>query len=283
MPYTNYDWGVYYRTDMHEELGLEPPQDWETLKSNCQTILDSGRKCFATGTKFLWPAAGWFDYINLRTHGYDFHVALTNGEIAWTDDRVRETFANWRELIDMGAYIDSHTAYSYQEAIPFMINGEAVEYLMGNFIVPVLLDGALTIDQVGLYQFSEITPDIPMAEDAPTEMYAIPSGAENKDLARAFLKFIAEPEVQTTMNSEEYLARLPVNSQSSVATGNLVPEGYEILRDNSPGGIAQFFDRDTPAEIAQVAMEGFQRFMVRPDDLDMILQNIERTRERVQN
>lgn len=49
VPYTYYQWGVYYREDIYNELGLEEPKDWETFKSNCQKILDSGRKCFTIG------------------------------------------------------------------------------------------------------------------------------------------------------------------------------------------------------------------------------------------
>lgn len=48
---------------------------------------------------------------------------------------MRDTFANWRELLDMGAFIDDHTAYGWQEAQPFMVNGDAVAYLTGNFVV----------------------------------------------------------------------------------------------------------------------------------------------------
>jgi multiple sugar transport system substrate-binding protein len=72
----------------------------------------------------------------MRTNGYDFHMALARGEIEWTDDRVRQTFANWRQLIDMGAFIDDHQTYSWQEALPFIVDGEATAYLMGNFAVP---------------------------------------------------------------------------------------------------------------------------------------------------
>jgi hypothetical protein len=59
-------------------------------------ILDSGRKCYTIGTKFLWTAGGWFDYLNMRTNGFDHHMALARGELSWTEDRVRQTFANWR-------------------------------------------------------------------------------------------------------------------------------------------------------------------------------------------
>jgi multiple sugar transport system substrate-binding protein len=286
VPYTYYQWGVYYRKDLFDELGLSEPETWDELKSNCQALLDQGTKCFTIGTKFLWTAAGWFDYINMRTNGYDFHMALTNGEVEWTDDRVRQAFANWRELIDMGAYIDNHTAYSWQEALPFMVQGDAAAYLMGNFAVAPLREAGLSAEQLDYYQFPAINPDVEMAEDAPTDTFHIPSGAENKEAARAFLRWVVSAENQTLINQPETedqvgLGQLPVNAGSSVADDKFLQQGFEVLSEGSPGGIAQFFDRDAPAEMAQVAMESFQRFMVRPDDLDQILEQLERARQRI--
>ncbi len=278
VPYTYYQWGIYYRPDIYEELGLGVPTTWEEEKANCQAILDSGRKCYAIGTRFLWTAAGWFDYVNLRTHGYDFHMELTEGEIPWTDERVRETFANWRELIDMGAFIDNHTAFTWQEAQPFLVNGEAAAYLMGNFLVAPLREAGLTDDQLGFYQFPEITPGIDMAENAPTDTLHIPAQAQNKEAARAFLLYVASADNQTVVN--DVLGQLPINSNAEVADDKFIQAGFEML-SNATGGSAQFFDRDTDAEMAAAAMEGFQEFMVMPDNLDDILNRLEQVRQRV--
>jgi multiple sugar transport system substrate-binding protein len=54
-----------------------------------------------------------------------------------------------------------------------------------------------------------------------------------------------------------------------------------MLSSNSPGGVAQFFDRDFPAEMAKAAMEGMQEFMVFPDNLDDILERLESVRQDV--
>ena len=93
VPYTYYQWGIYYRKDIYDELGLSEPTTFEEMKANCQAILDSGKKCYTIGSKFLWTAGGWFDYINMRTNGFDFHMQLANGEIPWTDDRVKQTLS----------------------------------------------------------------------------------------------------------------------------------------------------------------------------------------------
>jgi multiple sugar transport system substrate-binding protein len=280
VPYTYYQWGIYYREDIFKELGLSEPATFDEEMANCAKIIDSGRKCYTIGSKFLWTAGGWFDYMNMRTNGFDFHMQLAQGEVEWTDERVRETFANWRKLIDMGAFIDDHQNYSWQEALPFMLKGEATAYLMGNFAVAPMREGGLTDDQLGFYQFPLIA-DVPQGEDAPTDTFHIPSGASNKDAAKAFLKFVTSADVQSDINGGDKLGQLPVNSGSTVADDKFIAKGFDMLSNNATGGVAQFFDRDFPAEMASAGMEGLQEFMVFPDNLDDILARLEETRARV--
>ena len=80
---------------------------------------------------------------------------------------------------------------------------------------------------------------------------------------------------QTLINNGSNLGQLPVNSGSGVDDDKFLNEGFTMLSSQAPGGIAQFFDRDAPAEMAAVAMEGFQEFMVIPDNLDDILARLD--------
>ena len=281
VPYTYYQWGIYYRLDIYNELGLSEPANWDEFVANCQAIIDSGRTCFSIGTKNFWTAGGWYDYINMRTNGYDFHMAQARGEIPWTDDRVRQTFANWRQLIDMGAFVENHQPYSWQESVPAFVSGDAAAMLKGNFAVAAYRDGGLDDSKLDFHQFPVINPDVELAEDAPTDTFHIPAQASNKEAARAFLKFITSADVQTQINSGAYLGQLPINASSSVDNDKFLNEGFEMLSSNSPGGVAQFFDRDFPAEMAAEAMQGLQEFMVFPDNLDDILARLEKVRERV--
>ena len=281
VPYTYYQWGIYYRKDIYEELGIGEPANWEEMKSNCEKVVASGRACYTIGTKFLWTAGGWFDYLNMRTHGFDFHMDLAQGNVAWTDDRVKQTFANWRELIDMGGFVENHQNYSWQESLPFIVNGEAAAILKGNFAVAPLREAGLDDSKLDFHQFPPITEGVALAEDAPTDTFHIPANAANKEAARAFLKFVASANEQTIINNGENLGQLPVNASASIDNDKFLNEGFEMLSSNSPGGVAQFFDRDFPAEMAAEAMQGLQEFMVFPDNLDDILARLEKVRERV--
>ena len=281
VPYTYYQWGVYYRKDIYEELGINEPADFDEMVANCEKVIASGRKCYTIGTKWLWTASGWFDYLNMRTHGFDFHMAMARGEVEWTDDRVRETFANWRRLIDLGAFVDDHQNKDWQQSLPLMVSGEAAAILKGNFAVAPLREAGLDDSKLDFHQFPSITPGVALAEDAPTDTFHIPSNAENKEAARAFLRFVVSANEQTEINNGANLGQLPVNAQSAVDDDKFLNEGFAMLSSNSPGGVAQFFDRDFPAEMAKAAMEGMQEFMVFPDNLDDILERLESVRQDV--
>ena len=281
VPYTYYQWGIYYRKDIYEELGLTEPATWEEEVANCQVIIDSGRTCYTIGTKNFWTAGGWFDYINSRTNGYDFHIELATGQVPWTDDRVRAAFANWRTLLDMGAFVEDHQAFSWQESLPSIVAGESAAILKGNFAVAPLREAGLDDSKLDFYQFPKINPDVDYAEDAPTDTFHIASGAQNVEAAKAFLLYVTSADVQTDINGGDKLGQLPVNSKSVVSDDKFLQEGFNMLSNNAGGGIMQFFDRDFSAEMASVGMEGLQEFMVFPDNLDDILERLEDTRKRI--
>jgi multiple sugar transport system substrate-binding protein len=152
---------------------------------------------------------------------------------------------------------------------------------MGNFAVDQLRNGGLTDDQLDFYQFPIITEGLPQGEDAPTDTFHVAAGASNVEAARAFLAYVASADVQTAINGPDALGQLPVNANSSVADDEFLQQGFEMLSQNAQGGIAQFFDRDWPAEMASIGMEGLQEFMVFPDNLDDILERLEAARQRI--
>ena len=277
VPYSYYQWGIYYRADVLEELGVEPPETWEALLAACKTIDEAGKDCFTIGTKFLWTAAGVFDYLNLRTNGYDYHNRLTAGEIPYTDEGVRQVFERWKELVEPGHFVDNHATMSWQEALAPFVNGDAAMYVMGNFAVDAMKEAGLTEDQIGYIPFPTINPDVGRAEDAPADALFIPSGAKNKENARKFLAFVARPDVQTEWNKT--IGQLPPNAEAEVGDSKFLQQGFEVL--STAEGLAQFYDRDAPAEMAKAGMEGFQEFMVKPDRLDQILERLDKIQARV--
>jgi multiple sugar transport system substrate-binding protein len=277
VPYTYYQWGIYYRKDIFAEQGIEPPKNWAEFLAACEKLKTAGITPITIGTKALWPTGGWFDYLNLRVNGYEFHMELTSGKVPYTDPRVKAVFEKWGELVKAGYFNENHAAIDWQDAIPQMVQGKAAMYLMGNFAVATMKDGGLKEEQIGFMQFPEITAGIPMAEEAPTDTFHIPSGAKNKEDAKKFLAYLASPEAQTKMNAT--LGQLPVNNKAEKPSDPFLNAGFEML--SNAYALAQFYDRDANAEMAKAGMEGFQEFMVKPDNLDKILERLEKVRARV--
>jgi len=277
VPYTYYQWGIYYRADIFKDVGLSKPETFDELIAACGTLRENGIVPFTIGTQFLWPAAGVFDYLNLRTNGYDVHNDLTAGRIPYSDPRILEVFANWKRMLDAGCFIENHATMSWQDALAPFINGDAAMYVMGNFAVAPMRDGGLTDEQIDYFPFPSINPDVARAEEAPTDTFHIPSNAKNPEDARRFLAFIARPDIQTEWNKG--LGQLPVNAEAEVADDKFLQKGFETL--NGAAGIAQFYDRDAPAEMAKAGMEGFQEFMIKPDRLDGIIRRLDRIQARL--
>ena len=91
VPYTYYQWGVYYRKDVYEQVRRSRSRGpGSSSVENCEAFKAAGIDCLTTGHASVALARGrLFDYLYLRTNGYDFHMQLTAGEIPWTDDSVR--------------------------------------------------------------------------------------------------------------------------------------------------------------------------------------------------
>ena len=276
VPYAYYAWGFYYRKDLFDKAGITAtPTTWEELLDVGAKLNAAGITPVTIGTKELWPTAGWFDFLNMRVNGGEFHAQLMDGKVAYTDDRVKAVFEKWAELVNEGFFVENHPAYSFQEALPFMNQGDAAMYLLAPFIVSMFPEDVR--ENVEWFPFPIIDPAVGIYEDAPTDSFHIPVNAKNKDDARLFLAFAAQADVQT--KTAATLDMLPPNVNASVKDDRFAKGGFEQLGKAS--GIMQFYDRDTDPALAKVGMEGFQEFMQNPDRIDQILERIEAERARI--
>lgn len=275
VPYSYYQWGFYYRKDLFQQVGVnEPPKTWTEYLDACAKLKAANIIPVAIGTKQLWPAAGWFDYLNLRINGLDFHRELLAGKVPYTDPRVKAVFTKWDEMVKPGYYLPTHASSTWQEAQAFLYQGKAAMYLIGNFIVPNFPPDLK--DKMGFFPFPEITPGLPRFEDAPTESVHVPTKAKNKADAMKFMAFMARPDVQKIIN--EALVQIPPNSAAGVKDDPFLQAGLQSL--STSAGQAQFFDRDTSETFATVGMKSFQEFMLHPDRVDAILAELDKARVR---
>ena len=278
LPFSYYQWGIYYRRDIYESNEISIPKTFSELLGNCIKLKAAGITPFVIGTKYLWTSAAWFDYLNLRTNGINYHLNLMLGNISYHDEGVVNTFKNWKKVIDAECFLDNHQNYSWLDVHEHIINGKAASYLMGNFLVSNLPKD--TQKNLGFYQFPSINPNLELVENAPTELIFIPSNAKNKENAKKFLSFISSPEILSYINIR--YNQISPHLLSDIPTDRFLKAGAKMLNKSKT---TNFFDRETPPELAKVAMQGFVEFMLNPDNenLQVVLNKIEKTRKKVSN
>ena len=277
MPTSYYHWGFYYRKDLFKKAGItQTPKTWSEFKVSIEKLKKSGVTPITIGAKNAWPAAAWFDFINMRVNGFQFHMDLLHGKESYQQQKVYNTMEKWKELVDMGAYTKAFSGLSWQEGATLLWQGKASMYLMGNFIspdIPKNLKG-----KIGFFPFPKIA-DIPQSEVAPTDVFFIPAKAKNVDNAKKFMRFLASKEIQEEYNIAHSL--LPPNNKAKTKAGDEFLEAGKKLLDNA-SALGQFYDRDSEPKVAKEGMKAFLKFLKKPADYKKHLKRVEKERVRSQ-
>jgi ABC-type glycerol-3-phosphate transport system substrate-binding protein len=241
-----------------------------------ETLKENGYIPIAIGTKYRWTAAAWFDYLNMRINGPQYHIDLMLGKESYDDPRVAEVFEYWRVLLDNGYFLEDAAAYSWAEALEPFIAGDAAMYLMGDFIRDSLPDEVEA--DLDFFRFPIIDANMPIGEDAPTDGYFLSANAANPEAAKKFLAYLGSVEVQTY--NAEVLGRLPTNSGVDRSLFTESQQKGMALIDGADF-VAQFYDRDTTPEMADEGMNAFMAFWDDPDSIETLLADLEAARQEI--
>lgn len=305
VPYSAYHWVLYYRKDIFENprLPVRAPDlwDYQEMKNACRALRREGIALFAIGTRFPGPAAGWFDYLDLRLNGLDFHTKLMADGIKYHDEiddesiRVRKVFEEWKELVELGCFLPNHEEYTWIRALDLMKQGKAAMFLFSNGMLADLEESERSNYRVA--PFPIIDPKFGRHNVAPVETMHIPANPPNQEGARAFLAFAATQEMQSMINNHRGL--IPPHIDATLdqerypleaASADIIHERDEAARkraeaaresgETAPekGKAAQFYIREANPDMIDVGSKAFREFMLRPKRLNRILERLEKKR-----
>jgi multiple sugar transport system substrate-binding protein len=270
-------YGFFYRKDLFEKAGIRSePKTWDELLEANKKLKAIGVAPIAVAARDSWTLAAWFDYLDLRINGNEFHQKLMAGEIPYTDPRVKKVYTTWKTLLDNHDFIDNALSYDVDSIGPFLVNGKAAMMLMGTFFSASFPPSIK--DQIGFFRFPVIDANVPMAEDGPVNVLLIPAKAKNKADARKLLAFMETPKINSEL--AKGWGQLPSNSQAAPPEDAISKVGFQTLA-STKGGIAQFYDRDMQKEMADEGMKAMQQFYSDPSQLDSVLAHLEATRKRI--
>jgi len=266
--------GFIYNKKVFEKYGLKEPKTWKEFLEVCEILKSNGVYPLVTGAKFRWPLQFFFDYLILRTAGPEFREALQAGKASYTDPRVVHAMELWKELLDKGYFMPGFSAWDWDEALRYLVNGQAAMYLMGDWAISTLKQDLKAVPGVDYdwFEFPAINPYVPKTMLGPIDGFIISAKAPNKKAAEKLFTFMASAEGQSIFN--KYKGSNPCNIYAEVERDVVQQEEFEALQN-----AASFhfnYDLSTPPPVADVGLDSFVEFMHNPDNYMQILERLQK-------
>lgn len=269
LPLSYYPWGFFYRKSIFAHLGLAPPETWSEFIALCQRLKKEGVVPLAVGNKDGWPAAAWFDYLDLRLNGLDYHRRLLSGRESFDNPRTREVFRVWKELLQSGYFLNDTMDKSWDEVLPYFYRDRVAMILMGGFVASKFPPGMVA--DIDFFRFPQSSPDMPDYEDAPLDILVFPVTGGHHQAVRRFIYYLVQSDALLRYNLATSMTP-PLNDVAK--SGNeLLDRQYFMLK--KANGLAFYFDRDARAALVPAAFEGFRQFLQPPHDIDRAIHHIE--------
>jgi multiple sugar transport system substrate-binding protein len=280
VPLYNYPWAIWYRKSLFDKHGWKPAKTMDEFMALCKQIQGEGITPLAYADKDGWPAMGTFDYINMRTNGYDFHIQLMNGDAAWDGPEVKETFKTYASLLPYSQ--EAALGRLWQDAAQSVADRKSAMMVIGSGQIGAQFKaGKVDTGDLAAMAFPEINPEHGQdAVEAPIDGHMMAPKPKNEDAAKALLKFLGTPAGQ-----EAYLKSDPndvaTNDGADTANYNSLQKLSVDLISNAKQ-ISQFMDRDTRPDFASTVMiPALQQFIKSPSDIDGLTKSIEQQKKTI--
>lgn len=257
VPNYNYPWGFFYRKSVWEAKGYKEPKTFDELIALAKQMKTDGLVPISFADKDGWPAMGTFDYINMRTNGYQFHMDLTAHKESWDQKKVKDVFDNWKQLLPYQS--ENALGLTWQEGAQLLGSGGAGMYLLGSFVTQQFTDPAVLAD-IDFFPFPEIAMEGRDAVEAPIDgLMLTKKGGENQ-AARDFLAFLgtaAGQEAYFSVDTSNLMTAKDADTSSYTAFNKKLADVIGNAKS-----ISQFFDRDAlPAMANNVMIPALQSFL----------------------
>ena len=276
---TSYYWlGVYYKKSVWEAAGAEVPETWDEFLTAADTLEADGVVPIGIALGDApWLASAWFDYLNLRVNGADFHLDVLAGDESFDDPRVEAVFEKWNDILP---YFDPEApGIAFGQAATDLTQGRTGMFLAGSWLAFSLPPESL--DEYDFFQFPIIDDSVPLAEEGPTDGFVGAANTDQPNLTKEFLTYLASAEAQQIMfeaNPNDTL--LPANPNVDVELGPDALKGQAIL-ESAVGGVTQFFNRDSSDALQSTADQALTQYLAGVKSLSEILAEWQSEAERV--
>jgi len=278
VPNKNYPWAVYYRKSLWKEKGYTAPRTWAQFVALAKKMQNDGLTPIAFTDKDGWPPMGWFDIINMRINGYDYHVRLMAGKQSWDSPQVKAVFTKWRELFPY--YSEGTLGLTWQDGAAQLENKQAGMFLLGGFLTGAMKPA--NAKDVDFFPFPVINPRWGQDSiDAPIDGYMVSKSPKNLAGAKKLVGFLG-----TAPAIDAYLK---INSGNLGSNRRTNTAKYSPLQKKeakliaATKHIAEYMDRDTRPDFASTVMiPSLQSFISdQGSNIPKLVQSIEKQKKAI--
>jgi multiple sugar transport system substrate-binding protein len=277
VPATYYWWGVFYRKSNFAKWGLQEPTTWDEFLGLCDKLKSKGVAPIGLGAggNTAWVASSWFDYLNIRVNGAQYHRDLLAGKHRFDDPEVRKVFDRWSEALP---YFDPNgTALAFQDATTALLQSRTGMMLIGTFFADAAPKDQL--DDIDFFRFPVIDPKIPLAEEGPTDGYFASAHTRHEAEVKDLMRYMATAEAQEIYLKASSGTALPTNPKAKDTGTALVKKGRALIENASD--VTQFFNRDSSDALQPTADNALTRFLAHPKQISSILTTWQRDAQKI--
>ena len=257
VPNYNYPWGFFYRKSVWQAKGYTVPAKFDDLITLAKQMKADGLTPIAFADKDGWPAMGTFDYINMRTNGYKFHMDLTAHKESWNQKKVQDVFDNWKQLLPYQS--PDALGLTWQEGAQTLGDGKAGMYLLGSFVTQQFTDPAVLAD-IDFFPFPEIATEGTDSVEAPIDGLMLSKKGGDNQAAHDFLAFMGSAAGQEAYFSVDTSNLMTVKTADTSSYSEFNKKLAGVI--SNAKHISQFFDRDAlPAMANNVMIPALQGFL----------------------
>ena len=129
---------IWYDRRAFDRAEVSVPQTWEELLNVAHQLADdSGVAPFSMAGGDGWTLTDWFENVFLSIAGPDAYRELGNGQLQWTDPRVKEALARVADVVRASNWATGGATSTYEESIdnvfPAMSDPKAAMVLAGDY------------------------------------------------------------------------------------------------------------------------------------------------------
>lgn len=213
--------------------GITPPKTWDEFLTTCATLKakDPTVAPLAIGATFLQVQL--FENILLATLGPKDYVNLFQGNLKWTDDKVKAAFTMYSKVLNQCVNADYASLGDWVPAAEMVVSGKAAFHLDGDWAAGQFSTNDKLAPKTGFGW--ALTPGTDGVFDFLSDAFELPKGAPDRDNALLWLKTVGSVAGSDAMNPlkgsisprlDSDLSKYSVYSQSAAAdfkTAIIVP------------------------------------------------------------